>query len=434
MNSTVTTTTDTIKPLVLSQRRAWAADQSISFLMQQGIENRDVISLAAGFVDEKTLPVDLVRDAVQTILADEKQGQAALQYAATAGDAGLRELLLRHLARLEGCDSTELGIKTDQVVVTSGSQQFLHHVCDVLFDPGDICLVAAPTYFLFLGTLNGVAARTIAVESDHDGMNMDRLEEQLRLIEQAGDLHRVKLIYLVSSFENPSGTTLSESRRERVVDIAKRWSRGQRILILEDAAYRELRFDGQDPTSIWGFDETRQHVILAQTFSKSFSPGIRMAFGVIPRDLIDPLQDIKGNFDFGSPSISQQILAQALASDRYAPHVALLQKSYRLKRDAMLAAADKYFSDIPGCSWLRPEGGLYVWMSAPSEIDTGYSGELFRQAAKIQKVMYVPGGISYPEGSPLQRHNEMRLSFGVESCAQIDEGMRRLSIALKSVL
>ena len=434
MNSTATTIPSETCALVLSQRRAWAADQSISFLMQQGIENRDVISLAAGFVDEKTLPIDIVRDAMQQILGDAELGQAALQYAASAGDGQLRGLLLEHLARLEGCDVDALGISADQLVVTSGSQQFLHHICDVLFDPGDICLVAAPTYFVFLGTLNGVGARTIAVESDQDGMRMDALEEQLRLIEQAGDLHRVKLIYLVSSFENPSGTTLSESRREQVVDIAKRWSKRQRILILEDAAYRELRFEGADPTSIWGFDKNREHVILAHTFSKSFSPGIRMAYGVIPRELINPVQDIKGNFDFGSPCISQKILAQVLASGRYAGHVEHLQKAYAIKRDAMLAAAEKYFGEIPGCSWLSPLGGLYVWMSAPDGIDTGYSGELFRQAAKVQKVMYVPGSISYPDGSPLQRHNEMRLSFGVESIEQIDEGMRRLSVALKSVL
>jgi 2-aminoadipate transaminase len=420
-------------PLALSQRRAWAADQSISFLMQQGLENRDLISLAAGFVDEATLPVELVRDAMQTILDHEQLGQAALQYAATTGDPLLRELFLEHLARLEGGTTDSLGISTDQLVVTSGSQQFLHHVCDLLFDPGDICLVAAPTYFVFLGTLNGVGARTIAIESDGDGMRMDCLEEQLKSLEQAGDLHKVKLIYLVSSFENPSGTTLAEDRREQVVEIAKRWSNEHRILILEDAAYRELRYEGDDPASIWGFDAEHEHVMLAQTFSKSFSPGIRMAYGIIPRDLIQAMQDIKGNFDFGSPSITQQILAQSLQSDDYPAHVAKLHASYILKRDAMLSAAEKYFSDIPGCSWLRPQGGLYVWLTLPEEIDTGYAGDLFHQATKTQGVMYVPGSISYPPDSPLQRHNEMRLSFGVESPETIDQGMRRLSLAVKSV-
>ena len=426
--------TSNTAPLALSQRRDWAADQSISFLMQQGLENRDVISLAAGFVDETTLPVELVRDAMQAILDDQKLGQTALQYAATAGDPQLRELFIQHLARLERCDVQSLGITSDQLVVTSGSQQFLHHLSDLLFDPGDICLVAAPTYFVFLGTLNGVGARTIAVESDQDGMKMDALEEQLRLIEQAGELDRVKLIYLVSSFENPSGTTLAESRRQQVVEIAKRWSKQHRILILEDAAYRELRYSGEDPTSIWGFDIGHEHVVLAQTFSKSFSPGIRMAYGVIPRDLIQPMQDVKGNFDFGSPSISQQILVQTLQTEFYAAHVLKLQTAYAAKRDAMLTAADKYFSDIPGCSWLQPSGGLYVWMSVPDEVDTGYSGELFRCATKEHKVMYVPGSISYPPGSSLQRHNEMRLSFGVESPETIDEGMRRLSVALKTVI
>lgn len=430
----MSTTPSKTTPVILSQRRAWAADQSISFLMQQGLENRDVISLAAGFVDEETLPVDLVRDAMETILSDKTLRQTALQYAATAGDPTLRNLLLEHLATLEKSTVDALGIAADQMVITSGSQQFLNHVSDVLLDPGDICLVAAPTYFVFLGTLNGVGARTIAIESDNNGMKMDCLEDQLRQLEQTGELGRVKLIYLVSSFENPSGTTLAEDRRQQVVEIARCWSKQQRILILEDAAYRELRYEGDDPASIWSFDTASEHVILAQTFSKSFSPGVRMAFGVVPSELVQPIQDIKGNFDFGSPSISQQILAQALKTGRYAQHVQTLHKSYIAKRDAMLNAAEKYFAEIPDCTWLSPLGGLYVWMTVPIEIDTGYGGDLFQEATKTQNVMYVPGSISYPQGSPLQRHNEMRLSFGVESPATIEDGMRRLATALKTVL
>ena len=417
-----------------SQRRHQASVQSIAYLMKQGLESRNVISLAAGFVDEVTLPVSLVRESIADILTDDPDGHSVLQYGTTAGLGPLRDNLLKHMARLEKCSATDLNVTTNEIVVTSGSQQLLQHLSDALFDPGDICLVAAPTYFVFLGTLNGVGARTIAVDTDENGMCMDALETELTNIEQAGDLNRVKIIYLVSSFENPSGVTLVDDRRKQVVEIAKRWSKEQRILILEDAAYRELRYEGEDGPSIWINDETRQHVILAQTFSKSFSPGIRVAYGVLPRDLVPAIHDVKGNFDFGSPNLNQRIVSHAIQSGKYEQHVAGLQSSYRVKRDAMLAAADEFFSDLPGVSWLRPSGGLYVWMTLPDEIKTGFESPLFRHATKTENVMYVPGDIAYPQDSPLQKKCQMRLSFGVEAPDTIREGMRRLSQAIRHVM
>ncbi|MDG2358378.1 MAG: PLP-dependent aminotransferase family protein [Planctomycetaceae bacterium] len=417
-----------------SQRRDQASVQSIAYLMKQGLESRNVISLAAGFVDEVTLPVSLVRESIADILTDDPDGHSVLQYGTTAGLGPLRDNLLKHMARLEKCSATDLNVTTNEIVVTSGSQQLLQHLSDALFDPGDICLVAAPTYFVFLGTLNGVGARTIAVDTDENGMCMDALEAELTNIEQAGDLNRVKMIYLVSSFENPSGVTLVDDRRKQVVEIAKRWSKEHRILILEDAAYRELRYEGKDGPSIWINDETRQHVILAQTFSKSFSPGIRVAYGVLPRDLVPAIHDVKGNFDFGSPNLNQRIVSHTIQSGKYEQHVAGLQSSYRVKRDAMLAAADEFFSDLPGVSWLRPNGGLYVWMTLPDEIKTGFESPLFRHATKTENVMYVPGDIAYPQDSPLQKKCQMRLSFGVEAPDTIREGMRRLSQAVRHVM
>ena len=417
-----------------SQRRQQASEQSIAYLMKQGLESRDVISLAAGFVDEVTLPVSLVRESIADILTDDPTGHGVLQYGTTAGFGPLRDNLINHVARLENCSATDLNVTANDIVVTSGSQQLLQHISDALFDPGDICLVAAPTYFVFLGTLNGVGARTIAVDTDENGMCMDALETELARIEQAGDLNRVKMIYLVSSFENPSGVTLSDDRRKQVVEIAKRWSKEQRILILEDAAYRELRYEGEDGPSIWSYDETRQHVILAQTFSKSFSPGVRVAYGVLPRDLVPAIHDVKGNFDFGSPNLNQRIVSHALQSGKYEQHVAVLQSSYRVKRDAMLAAADEFFSDLPGVSWLRPNGGLYVWMTLPDEIETGFESPLFQRATKTENVMYVPGEITYPKNSPLQKRCQMRLSFGVEAPDTIREGMQRLSQAVRHVM
>ena len=418
----------------LSRRWHWASTQKISFLMQQGVENPDVISLAAGLVDQDSLPIETTRAAVAYLLGDEQRARAALQYGTTPGSESLRQSLRKHLARLEDRPVEELGVDADRFVLTTGSQQLLSLVGEILLDPEDICLVAAPTYFVFLGTLNGLGARMISVATDDDGMCPRALETTLARLEMAGELDRVKLVYLVSYYENPSGTSLSAERRGQMIEIVRRWSAKQRFYILEDAAYRELRYDGPCLPSLWGLDETRESVILAQTFSKSYSPGLRVGYGVLPRELVSPICDRKGNEDFGSAHFNQQLLAAVLDQGLYEPHVETVRMSYRRKRDAMLAAAERYFTNIPGTSWVHPHGGLYVWMTLPETIDTGFDGRLFRQAVGVQKVMYVPGELFYAGDVTPRPNHQMRLSFGVQTPEGIDRGMSRLAAAVRTVL
>lgn len=418
----------------LSQRWRWASRQAISFLMQQAVENPEVISLAAGLVDPGSLPVAEARAALADLLADDTRARHALQYGTTAGAERLRERLVENLARLEGCRPTDLGISADQIVLTTGSQQLLSLVGEVLFDPGDICLVAAPTYFVFLGVLSGLGARAIPVATDEHGMRMDALEAELERLAAAGELDRVKLIYLVSYYENPSGVSLSAQRRRQAVEIARRWSRGHRLFILEDAAYRELHYNGPALPSVWSFDADRRTVILAQTFSKSFAPGVRVGWGVLPPELVGPVCDRKGNEDFGSANLNQHLLAAVFERGLYEPHVRQVCDAYRAKRDAMLAAADRYFSDIPGVTWVRPHGGLYVWMTLPESVETGFDSPLFRHATRTEQVMYVPGELCYVDGPPPPSHNQMRLSFGVQSPDGITLGMERLARAVRAVI
>lgn len=418
----------------LSRRWHWATGQAISYLMQQAVENPQVISLAAGLVDPSTLPVDESEEVLHSLLGDRALGQQALQYGTTQGSERLRKQLVGLLGRLEGTPSRECAIDPGQIVVTTGSQQLLSLVGEVLLDPGDICFVAAPTYFVFLSVLSGLGARAIPVPADDQGLRTDLLEEELERLDLAGELSRVKLIYAVSYYENPSGITLSDTRRRELVEMSQRWSKQQRIFVLEDAAYRELRYDGPVHPSVWSFDSARETVILAQTFSKSFSPGLRVGYGIVPSALVRPICDRKGNEDFGSSHFSQRLMAAVLESGRYEAHVELVRASYRLKRDRMLLAAERYFRDLPGVSWVRPEGGLYVWMTLPPTLETGFDGPLFKRATKVDGVMYVPGELSYagpPEG---RRRNQMRLSFGVESPERIEEGMRRLAAAVGAVL
>ena len=419
---------------IFSQRRYWASEQAISFLMQQAVENRDVISLAAGLVDPASLPVEETEQAVDLLLSDRARARDALQYGTTAGAEPLREELVRYLAKLERRTADDPGFDTDQLVLTTGSQQFLSLVGEVLFNPDDICLVAAPTYFAFLGVLNGLGARAVPVPADENGMCCQALEATLARIESAGELDRVKLIYVVSDYENPSGISLSPDRRREVVEIAQRWSKLHRLYVLEDAAYRELHYDGPKLPSVWSFDADKETVILAMTFSKSYAPGLRVGFGVAPHDLVGPICDRKGNEDFGSANFNQHLLATVLAEGLFDSHAELVRDSYRAKRDAMLAAADAYFSDLPGVEWVRPHGGLYVWMSLPERIATGFQSDLFQRATRQERVMYVPGELCYGGPADERATHQMRLSFGVQSADGIDVGMQRLSRAVRAFL
>lgn len=420
-------------PLRLSQHAQRSACQAIGFLMQQAVENADCISLAAGLVDEQSLPVQAAREAVQTILGDAAAGRKILQYGTTSGPEPLRQVLRSYLAELEQRTDGLADLPLSQIMMTTGSQQLLSLVTQALFNPGDICLVAAPTYFVYIGVLEAAGAKVVPVKSDENGMCPDALEQALLQIERDGQLDRVRLIYVVSYFENPSGISLSADRRPKVLELAKRFSRSSRILVLEDAAYRELRYEGEPLPSLWSFDESHQNVILAQTFSKSFSPGVRVGFGVLPQDLIKAVSDLKGNEDFGSAHLNQHILATVLQNGVYRKHVEHVRDSYRQKRNAMLAACDREFGDLPGVSWVRPTGGMYVWMRLPDHIPTGFDSDLFRRATQVDKVMYVPGELSYPADCPERPRCEMRLSFGVQSIAGIEEGIRRLARAVRAV-
>ena len=428
---------------LLSDRAGWAAGGAISSLMRQALENPDCLSLAAGFVDPATLPVELVREATAEVLAD-RDAAALLQYGQNAGAGRLRAAVIERFATLEGVPSGELaatrGLTAGRVMLTNGSQQFLSLVCLVLLNPGDVCLVAGPTYFVMLGTIAGVGGRAVRLETDGDGVTPAGLEAAFDRFERFGELDRVKLLYLVPDFENPSGVTLSAERRDALFDVLARRDPDRRVRVLEDAAYRELRFEGEPAGSLWSRDVGSRgvgdRVIYAGTFSKSFSPGLRIGFGIAPLDLIPALIDRKGNEDFGSAHLNQHVLARVLEAGRYEPHVERVRAGYRAKRDALLAALAEEWGDVDGVSWLTPRGGLYVWATLPEGLRTGFDSPL-AAAAKDEKVMYVPGELCYaPEavdGTP-KPTNRMRLSYGVLDAAGLREAAARLGRAVRAVL
>ncbi len=413
----------------LSHRAAWADGQPISRLMAQALANPQLISLAAGFVDQQTLPTGPTEQAFAALWEETAAARAALQYGTTPGYEPLREMLLEQLELPLGCPSPSI----EQVVVTAGSNQLLHLVCESLLDPGDIVICAAPTYLVFLGTLSNLGARSIGVATDDQGIIPEALESLLAELQRRGELERVKAIYLVPYFDNPQGVTMPLERRAAVVESAARWSKRHAIHVIEDAAYRLLRYEGEDVPSTWTVDETHERVIVAGTFSKTFAPGIRVGWGILPAHLVDPVCQQKGNIDFGSPNFGQHLMAKVMELGLFEPHVAFIRAEYEKKRQCMLAAIERELAPIDGVRWVRPEGGLYVWVELPESLPAG-PGTPLEQAAIDEGVLYVPGQYCFPEGGEPTRAHTMRLSFGVPTCENIERGIAALARAIRRTM
>ena len=417
----------------LSQRAQRSGGHPINELMGQALAHPELISLAAGFVDDATLPVEPTREALARVMGVAHRARAALQYGTTPGYPPLRESLAERMSSADRALGLDTPIDPHNVVITAGSNQLLHLVAETLLDPGDIVLTTAPTYFVFLGTLANLGARTVAVATDEHGMIPDALEATLRRLDHEDQLDRVKAFYLTSYFDNPCSVSLALDRRPQIVEIARRWSRQGRIRVIEDTAYRELRYGGDDLPSLRTFDEDGQTVIVAGTFSKSYSPGIRVGWGVLPSDLTRVICDQKGNVDFGSPNFAQHLMHAVMEDGGYDDHLDRVRDTYRAKLQAMLDAAQVYLAPLAGVDWIRPRGGLYVWVTLPEQIDASPNSRLFQRALEAG-VLYVAGEYCFANEGVAVRKNALRLSFGVQPPANISQGVQALGDALREVL
>lgn len=409
----------------LAQR---TAPPEISWLMAQALEVPGLISLAAGFVDQESLPGGIVSAELGRLFGRPETGRAALQYGTTQGDLELRETLIEKL-RGEGVLHPGAGIDASQSLVGSGSQQILYLACETLLDSGDIVLVEAPTYFVMLGPLGSRGVRTVGIDTDEDGVIPERVEEALDRLDRDGELHRVKMLYLMTYATNPLGVTLTEERRTRLLSILRSCrERGHPILLLEDAAYRRLCFE-PPPSPIKSYDEENDLVLYTESFSKSFSPGLRLGFGVGPKAIIEKMVDIKGGHDFGSTNLNQQVLKSIIQSGGFDEHVTDLLGVYKRKRNVLLDVLEENLPDAASC--LRPGGGLYAWVTLPPEYDTGPSSQVFTNAL-AQKVLYVPGCLGYsPDRPESKRSTNLRLTYGMLDEDHLRIGGERLGQALR---
>ena len=452
-----------MKPQVLSKMGRRTVEPPISWLMHAALSRPKLISLAAGFTDSASLPVTEARAALNQVLRSPKTGQPALQYGSTAGDPVLRKLTAEYLRKLDkvvATPSSQTGRRgvaatysPTRLLITSGSQQLLYMTTEALCNEGDIVLVEDPTYFVYLGILQSRGLRARGVRLERDGLDLAHLESVLQSLKRIGELRRVKMIYLVSYFQNPTGVTTRFEKKAAVLKLLKKFEHaaGHPIYLLEDAAYRELSFSagikGRDalprvqvpqcgigPTSspsALAVPGAAERVIYAGTFTKPFATGVRVGYGVLPEPVFSAVKHIKGNHDFGTANLLQQLFVRALASGMYEQQVARLQKRYAHKARVMKLAIKKHFP--PAVEWWEPEGGMYFWARLPRNVPTGVKSKVFRTALK-NDVLYVPGEICYADDPARRKPNhEMRISFGNASEKDIREGIKRLGAVLRKL-
>jgi 2-aminoadipate transaminase len=384
-------------------------------------QDPEVISFAGGMPAPQMFPVQEVAAACRKVLAE--QGNQALQYSATEGYLPLRELLVRHMERYG------IRVTPANVLITSGSQQALDLIGKLLINSGDRLLVEAPTYVGALQAFNSYEARYLTVPLDGEGLRVDRLEEELR----SGP----KFLYVLPNFHNPAGTTLPEARRNRVVELASHYG----VPILEDDPYGQLRYEGEHQPPLVEIDSEyhgersgkaaaggrfRGGVIYLSSLSKTLAPGLRIAWVVAPTDVIGRLVQIKQGADLHTSTFNQMVAYETARGGFLDQHVRVLRDFYRLRRDAMLDALQRYMPE--GVEWTRPEGGLFLWLTLPAGDLEKVGAQAILQEAVKSKVVFVPGSAFFPGPSADGRgERSMRLNFSYCTPEMIEVGIRRLS-------
>ena len=395
----------------LFARRASKARRSVLRELLKLTEQPEIISFAGGLPDPDTFPRKILAElAADEILNNYKK---SLQYTTTEGKRPLRAALIDWFSQ-DG-----LHYEMDQVIITSASQQGLDLVAKTFIDPGDAVFVSLPTYLGAIQAFRALEAQLVGIPLLEDGMDLDHLEGAIARARKEG--HRPKLIYVVPDFQNPSGITWSLEKRKGLLEIASR----EGLLVVEDMPYRKLRFSGEPVPPVAALDEER--VIVLFTFSKVLAAGLRLGALAGPKELVEKVVTMKQATDLCTSALIQRIAARFMLEHDLSAHVRKLCEHYRLKRDAMLQALERYMPKAEGISWTRPEGGLFLWVRLPEQVDT----ERMLKRALEHKVAYVIGTPFFVDGSG---RNTLRLCFSEATREEIEEGIRRLGKVVEEEL
>ncbi len=374
-------------------------------------QNKEIISFAGGLPNPGAFPAKVAAELTKEVF--ENHAEDALQYGTTEGLPTLRE------AFAENYSAHKLECSPDQILITSGSQQGLDLLSKVFLNPGDTIIVGAPTYLGALGSFRAFQANIESVPLDEKGFRVDALEEKLEALKHEGK--RVKFIYLVPTFQNPTGVTIPEDRRKRILAMAEEYD----TLVVEDDPYGRLRFEGDGVPSLFSLDRGVGRVIHMGTLSKLLAPGLRVATLMGHPDMIKKFVIAKQSTDLCSNTLTQFISAEYIRRGHLDEHVKFIRDLYGKKKNIMLQAMDDFMPS--GVEWTRPEGGMFIWATVPEGLNTV---DLFSKAIE-RKVAYVVGRAFYVSDGG---EREMRLNFSYASDESIREGIERLGKVIEEAL
>ena len=369
---------------------------------------RPVISFAGGLPDIPSLPGEILVKAARWVV--DNDAKEALEYNGTFGPRPLRQALAERSSRLEG-----IPVSMDQVMVVSGSAHGIGIMAETLLDPGDTVLVESPNFPGSMRTIRSFGAEQVAVPMDDLGLRVDRLEEELQKLADAGK--RAKFIYCIPTHQNPAGCTLPLDRRERMVELARQYN----TLILEDDAYGELWFDNPPPQSLFALSGG-DHAVKISSFSKVLATGLRLGWTMGPSALVSRMAAVR--FDMGSSSFLGRVVGQAIRSGEMDRHIENLRGIYKRKLDRMEDGLRRYCA--PYCTWHRPEGGFFLWLELPA----GIPSRDVQAAANEKGVIIGQGAQFFADG---RATNHVRLAFSYVPMEEIEEGCHRLGEAMAEV-
>lgn len=375
------------------------------------IARPEILSLAGGWPDPATFPVEEIRSITADILTD-KPG-LALQYTTSEGLPELRAWLAEWTRERDGVSCTP-----DEIVITHGSAQGMELAAKILIEPGDVGFVGLPTYFGGSGALQTFGAELVGVRLDEQGMDPALLEQAILAARRAGK--RPKVVYVIPDFQNPSGATLPAERRRRLVELACEHD----LAIVEDNPYRDLRYSGAPVPPVKAFDREGR-VIYLRSFSKIFCPGLRLAYTVGPADAVRRMVVARQFEDCCATAFGQYVLHAFCQRGLLDRQIEKNCTHYRAKRDQLLDAMDRHFP--PGVDWNRPDGGFFSMVHLPD----GHDGEELLRAAVDKNVAFVAGAPFFIDGSG---QNTFRLSFAQSTSEVMEQAIAVLGGILRDRL
>lgn len=366
----------------------------------KAVDLSSIHSFAGGYPSADTFPLEKIEELTTTVV--EKYGAKALQYGPTKGIPELRKAI-----------SARYDVPAENILISTSSQQGIDVCARIMLDPGDVVLTANPTYLGAIQSFKSYRAQIVGLNLTSSFQAAAEREKQIESLIREGK--KIKFFYIIPDFQNPSGETLSLAGRSELVALARKYD----FMIVEDSPYRELRYEGDPVATIYSLAPER--TIHLCSFSKIFAPGLRLGWIVAAENILNKIYECKQSLDLCAPIFDQYLMVEFMNSGMLEKNLPKSIELYRKKRDLMLSLLEKYMPK--GVSWTHPEGGLFLFLTLPEDIDTV---ALYEKALKAG-VAYVAGSFFYVDGS---HRNTLRLNFSFIETSRMEEGIQILASLL----